>query len=150
MPYLLEEPFTLHVGSFVLAGHFDRVDITPEGYEIIDYKLSPRNPIVPEPLQFDVYQLGFHAKTGEEAAKLSFYYLRLAKKESVEKDDLEAARARVRVLCRELSRDQEFHPQEGRWCASCDFQEFCPAKSRNPKPVPTRGRARQLGFDFEG
>ena len=148
-PYLLEEPFRLHVGPFLLSGHFDRVDITPEGYEIIDYKLSQRNPLPPNPLQLDVYQLGFHAKTGEVAKKLSFYYLRLGKKESVEKDGLEAARTRVRALCRDLGREQEFSPVEGAWCTSCDFQEFCPVKSRSPKTVPPRGIARQLGFDFE-
>ena len=57
-PYLLEEKFSLHGGPSFLAGRFDRVDETSEGYEIIDYKLSHRNP-----LQLDVYQLGFHAKT---------------------------------------------------------------------------------------
>jgi RecB family exonuclease len=36
MPYLLEEAFKLHVGSFLLAGRFDRVDETPEGFEIVD------------------------------------------------------------------------------------------------------------------
>jgi hypothetical protein len=40
-------------------------------------------------------------------------------------------------LCRDISREQEFHPHEGAWCASCDFQEFCPAKVKNPRPVPT-------------
>ncbi len=147
-PYLLEEKFNLHVGPFLLAGRFDRVDETSEGYEIIDYKLSHCSPLLPDPLQLDVYQLGFHAKTGEVAKKLSFYYLRLGEKESVEADDLSAAQARVRALCRDISREQEFHPHEGVWCASCDFQEFCPAKARNPRPVPAGGRARQLGFDF--
>src|SRR3989475_9673363 len=90
-PFLLEESFKLHVGPFLVAGRFDRVDETPEGYEIIDYKLSHRSPVPPEPLQLDVYQLGFHAKTGQEAKKLSFYYLRLAEKESVEADELRAA-----------------------------------------------------------
>jgi len=148
MPYLLEEPFSLHVGPFLLTGHFDRVDRTPEGYEILDYKLSQKKPFPPDPLQLDVYQLGFHAKTGEVAKKLSFYYLRLGQKESVEKDDPEAARARVRALCRDISREQEFRPHEGAWCASCDFWEFCPAKAKSPKPLPAGGRARQLGFDF--
>src|SRR6266481_2059128 len=69
-PYLLEEPFKLHVGPFLLAGRFDRVDETPEGFEIIDYKLSQRSPLPPDPLQLEVYQLGFQAKTGEEAKKL--------------------------------------------------------------------------------
>jgi RecB family exonuclease len=147
-PYLLEEKFTLHVGPFLLAGRFDRVDLTPEGDELIDYKLSHRSPLPPDPLQLDIYQLGFHAKTGEIARKLSFYYLRLGEKESVETDDLTVAQARVRALCRDINREQEFRPHEGVWCASCDFQEFCPAKARNPRPVPVGGRARQLGFDF--
>jgi len=147
-PYLLEEPFKLHVGPFLLAGRFDRVDETPEGFEIVDYKLSHRSPLPPDPLQFDVYRLGFHEKTGQEATKLSFYYLRLGEKESVAADALTAAHARVRAVCRDIGREQEFRPHEGVWCASCDFQEFCPAKARNPRPVPATGRARQLGFDF--
>ena len=131
-----------------MTGRFDRVDETPEGYEIIDYKLLHSSPLPPDPLQLDVYQLGFHAKTGKVAKKLSFYYLRLGEKESVETDDLSAAQARARASCRDISREQKFLPHEGVWCASCDFQEFCPAKARNPRPVPAGGRARQLGFDF--
>jgi RecB family exonuclease len=148
-PYLLEEPFKLHVGPFLLAGRFDRVDDTSEGYEVIDYKLSQRRVVPPDPLQLDVYQLGFHAKTGEEAKKLSFYYLRVAEKESVEADELKAAQTRVRALCRNISQEQEFRPQEGAWCSTCDFKEFCPAKARNPQPIPVTGRATQMGFDFE-
>ena len=110
--------------------------------------MSHRSPLPPDPLQLDVYQLGFHAKTGEVAKKLSFYYLRLGEKESVETDALSAAQTRVRALCRDISREQEFRPHEGVWCAGCDFQEFCPAKAKNPRPLPVTGRARQLGFDF--
>jgi RecB family exonuclease len=148
-PYLLEEKFNLHVGSFVLAGRFDRVDALPDGYEIIDYKLAHRKVQPPDPLQLDIYQLGFHAKTGAAAKKLSFYFLRSGQKESIEADELPAAQSRVRALCRDVSREQEFHPHEGAWCTSCDFQEFCPTKARNPKPVPTNPRARQLGLNFD-
>lgn len=70
--------------------------------------------------------------------------------ESVETDDLSAAQARTQALCRDISQEQEFRPHEAAWCASCDFQEFCPAKAREPRPVPAGGRARQLGFDFGG
>lgn len=147
-PYLLEEKFDLHIGPFLLAGRFDRVDETPAGYEIIDYKLSHRSLLPPDPLQLDVYQLGFHAKTGEEAKKLSFYYLRMGEKESIEADELKAAQSRVRALCRDVSREQEFLPHEGAWCSTCDFQEFCPAKGKKPKPLPPSRRETQLGFDF--
>ena len=102
-PYLLEEPFKLHVGPFLLAGRFDRVDETPKGFEIVDYKLSHRSPLPPDPLQFDVYRLGFHEKTGQEATKLSFYYLRLGEKESVAADDLSATQTRVQALCRDTA-----------------------------------------------
>jgi RecB family exonuclease len=149
-PYLLEEAFGLHVGPFLLAGRFDRVDEILDGYEIIDYKLSHRSPLPPDRLQLDVYQLGFHAKTDAVAQAVSFYYLRLGEKESVEPDELDAAQARVRALCRDISQEQEFGPHEGAWCASCDFQEFCPAKAKNPRPVPAGGKARQLGLDFGG
>jgi RecB family exonuclease len=147
-PYLLEEKFALHVGPFLLAGRFDRVDETPAGYEIIDYKLSHRSPLPPDPLQLDVYQLGFHAKTGEEAKKLSFYYLRVGEKESIEAEELKAAQTRVRALCRDMSREQEFSPHEGAWCSTCDFQEFCPAKGKKPKPLPPSRRGTQLRLDF--
>lgn len=147
-PYLLEEKFTLHVGPFALTGRIDRVDDTPDGFEIIDYKLAQRSVIAPDPLQLDVYQLGFHAATGEAAKKLSFYYLRTGQKETVEADKPEAAQARVRALCRDISREQTFEPHEGAWCSTCDFQEFCPVKARSPRPLPASGRATQLGFDF--
>jgi hypothetical protein len=74
--------------------------------------------------------------------------LALGEKESVEADDLKAAQTRVRALCRDIGREQEFQSCEGVWCSTCDFKEFCPAKARNPRPVPVTGRAGQLGFDF--
>ncbi|MGE0826205.1 MAG: RecB family exonuclease [Candidatus Binatia bacterium] len=147
-PYLLEEKFTLHVGPFVLGGRIDRVDEITSGYEIIDYKLSQRGGTAPDPLQLDMYQLGFHSITGKAAQRLSFYYLRTGNKETVEADKPEAAHVRIRGLCRDIGREQAFQPQEGTWCANCDFREFCPAQNKNPRPVPTRGRATQLGFDF--
>src|SRR5438093_998356 len=94
-PYLLEEKFHLHVGPFLLTGRFDRVDEIPDGFEIVDYKLAHRSLLPPDPLQLDVYQLGFQAMTGQVAKKLSFYYLKLGEKVTVEQEDLGAARAQV-------------------------------------------------------
>jgi RecB family exonuclease len=148
-PYLLEEKFKLHVGPFLLAGRIDRVDDTAAGYEIIDYKLSQRSVVPPDPLQLDVYQLGFQAASGQAAKRVSFYYLRTGQKETVEADVPEAAQARVRAVCRDLSREQAFQPQEGAWCTQCDFQEFCPAKARQPRALPAQSKLQQLGFNFD-
>ena len=148
-PYLLEETFKVHVGPFLLAGRIDRVDATPRGYEILDYKLSQRSVVPPDPLQLDVYQLGFQAVSGQAAKRVSFYYLRTGQKETVEADAPIAAQARVRAVCRDLSREQVFQPQEGAWCTQCDFQEFCPAKARQPRALPAQGKLQQLGFNFD-
>jgi len=150
LPYLLEEKFKVHVGPFLLAGRIDRVDDTAAGYEILDYKLTQRSVVAPDPLQLDVYQLGFQAVSGQAAKQVSFYYLRSGQKETVEADVPEAAQARVRAVCRDLSREQAFQPQEGAWCTHCDFQEFCPAKARQPRPLPVQGKLQQLGFNFDG
>ena len=139
----------MHVGPFLLAGRIDRVDATPAGYEIIDYKLSQRSVIPPDPLQLDVTQLGFHAVSGQAAKQLSFYYLRTGQKETVEADAPAAAQARVRAVCRDISHEHTFHPHEGAWCAHCDFQEFCPAKARHPRSLPAQSKPQQLGLDFD-
>jgi RecB family exonuclease len=148
IPYLLEEKFSLHVGPFLIGGRIDRVDETPDGYEIVDYKLSQPRFIRPDPLQLDIYQLGLREKTGQVAKKLSFYYLRTGETESIEADSPTGAQTRVRALCRDINREQEFRPHEGAWCTTCDFQEFCPVKAKTPRPVPTNSRLQQLGFDF--
>jgi hypothetical protein len=82
-----------------------KLSYTAEGYEILDYKLSQRSPLPPDPLQLDVYQLGFHEKTGQVATRLSVYYLRPGQKESVEADELTAAQAWVRALCGDISHE---------------------------------------------
>jgi len=148
-PYLLEEKFKVHVGPFLLAGRIDRVDETAAGYEILDYKLSQRSVVPPDPIQLDVYQLGFQAASGQAAKQVSFYYLRTGQKETVEADAPGAAQARVRAVCREMSREQAFRPQEGAWCTHCDFQEFCPAKARQPRALPAQNKLQQLGFNFD-
>jgi RecB family exonuclease len=148
-PYLLEEKFTVHVGPFLLTGRIDRIDATSAGYEILDYKLSQRSVVAPDPLQLDVYQLGFQALSGRAASQVSFYYLRSGQKETVEADPPLAARARVRAVCGEISRERAFAPQAGGWCARCEFQEFCPAKARRPRALPVQSKLQQLGFDFD-
>src|SRR5713101_6940771 len=103
--YLLEEKFTLHVGSLLLASRCDWVDVTPAGYEILDYK-SPHHSLPPShPLQLDVYRLSSHVRTGEVTKKLAFYYLRSWQKESVESDDLTMAQVRVRAPGGDISRE---------------------------------------------
>ena len=89
-----------------------------------------------------------HKHAGKLATSLSFYYLRANKKLSLEPGTLEEAQSRVRVVARNIIKEQAFQPHEGTWCTTCDYVEFCPAKKQRPKPVPVTQRAMQIPFDF--
>ncbi len=72
-PYLLEDKFTLHVGPFLLTGRFDRVDITPKGYEIIDYKLWPRRPLPQVIPQYRDTACNYRNEKGERSMQAAGY-----------------------------------------------------------------------------
>lgn len=143
-PLLVEAPFTFRVGPFRLRGRFDRVDELEDGHEMIDYKLSRRGSLPPDPLQLYLYQLGLHAETGCTASRLSFYDIRSNRKSTIEAGDPEESAARIRGLCRAISAERRFEPSEGAWCDSCDHQEYCPAMIGHPRPVLAVRRPEQL------
>lgn len=143
-PLLVEAPFAFRVGPFRLRGRFDRVDELEGGHEMIDYKLSRRGSLPPDPLQLHLYQLGLQAETGCTASRLSFYDLRSNRKSTIEACDPEESSARIRGLCRSVSTERRFEPSEGVWCDSCDHQEYCPVKTARPRPVLTLRRPEQL------
>lgn len=143
-PLLVEAPFTFRVGPFRLRGRFDRVDELEDGHEMIDYKLSRRGLLPPDPLQLHLYQLGLHAETGFTASRLSFYDLRSNRKSTIETCDPEESTARIRGLCRAISAERRFESSEGVWCDSCDHREYCPAMTAHPRLVSAWPRPQQL------
>jgi len=146
VPRLVEAPFTVSVGPFRLIGRMDRVDGGDGDYEIVDYKLSRRVTGPPDLLQAYLYQLGLQALTGQRATRVSFYYLRPQQAVATALGPLAEAEDRIRGLCRAIAGEQAFAPTEGPWCASCDEQELCPAKTRSPRAVLAERRPRQLAL----
>ena len=145
----VETPFEVQLGPHTLFGRLDRVDETPGGLEVVDYKTAETPERPPDTLQLDVYCLGLAALAGRLPRVVSFYYLRSNEKLSFERTraDAEATRAYLEGLARAIEADWRLEPTPGPVCASCPFQVYCPAVTENPRPIPS-GDSGQLRLDL--
>lgn len=117
------------------------MDELEDGHEMIDYKLSRRGLLPPDPLQLHLYQLGLHAETGCTASRLSFYDLRSNRKNTIEACDSEESTARIRGLCRAISVERRFEPSEGVWCELKIFRVGEPVLRRKTIRLAAIGRS---------
>ena len=75
VPVAVERPFAVHFGRDMVRGRYDRVDETPDGIVITDYKSSDvRDPKkatqkARDSLQLQLYALAHEAETGELAGR---------------------------------------------------------------------------------
>jgi len=136
----LESRFALEIGDdttgrHVIAGTIDRIDATPDGFEIIDYKTARKMPSqekVDNDLQLSIYLRAFLARYPKETEHLdritvSLYYLRHGVKLSSTRtreqlDDLD------RQFLEVISHIDagEFEPVLTPLCDYCGFQRLCP------------------------
>ena len=140
MPTLIEEKFKFKVGDIAVVGRWDRVDVTPEGAVIIDYKSSEvqeqsaANKRTRESLQLHIYALAWHALHGELPARAELRFLEtgLVGQASFSLKDLERTTQVIRDTASGI-RAREFiaTPEEFtcRWCA---FQAICPFAFQAP------------------
>lgn len=138
----LESPFQLDVTDpdkpdvpHTIKGIIDRIDKTPTGYEIIDYKTARKMPSqesVDKNLQLTIYLKAFLARYPKERDNLgnitvSLYYVKHGTKLSSTRteDDLR----RVDELFVESIRQIEaggFDPHVNPLCDWCGYQKMCP------------------------
>jgi len=136
----LESRFALEIGDdttgrHVIAGTIDRIDATPDGFEIIDYKTARKMPSqekVDNDLQLSIYLRAFLDRYPKETEHLdritvSLYYLRHGVKLSSTRtreqlDDLD------RQFLEVISHIDagEFEPVLTPLCDYCGFQRLCP------------------------
>lgn len=136
----LESPFQIEIADATGATHtvrgiIDRIDKTPTGYEIIDYKTGRKLPSqadVDHNLQLSVYAKAFLARYPKESERLenltvSLYFLKHGVKLSSTRtsEDLR----KVDDLFLETIADIEaghFEPRVNPLCDWCGFQKICP------------------------
>ncbi len=136
----LESPFQIEIADstgtiHTIKGIIDRIDKTPTGYEIIDYKTGRKMPSqadVDHNLQLSVYAKAFLARYPKEAEHLesltvSLYFLKHGVKLSSTRTagDLQKVDDIFLETIQEIEAGH-FEPRVNPLCDWCGFQKICP------------------------
>lgn len=150
-PLAIEERFEIQLDGFLLTGVIDRVDLTPEGLEIIDYKTGqfvPPEDEIKSDLQLPIYHLAaerIDREWSEKPHKLTLYFLnpsnlknQLNEKPkykysfSLEDEEVKKVEEILYQTLKEIERDKKrnkFEARPNKFCKWCDFKRICPEKS---------------------
>lgn len=126
-----EKPDSIHI----ISGIIDRIDRTPEGYEIIDYKTARKMPTQHDAdtsIQLSIYLLAFLKMYPKEIdnlenLKVSLYYLKHRQKITAVRtpDDLQNVSRLFMEVIHNIE-DAKFEPRVSKLCSWCGFQNICP------------------------
>jgi DNA helicase-2/ATP-dependent DNA helicase PcrA len=132
-PELFEKSFELELPNARLTGRIDRVDKTPSGLAVIDYKTGKKDDAkLKKDLQLPIYSLACKEIFGEYPSSLIFMFLRDGKihEDSFEPEALEAKRSEIEDRIEKINLS-DFAATPGFVCGFCDFQPICPAREAN-------------------
>lgn len=135
----LESRFEIAIGGpddqHIISGIIDRIDRTPDGFEIIDYKTTKKMPDqqkVDNDMQLSVYLQAFLSHYPKEVEnldkiKVSLYYLKHGVKLTATrtKEQLKKSEELFLETIR-LIEEGKFEPQMSPLCDWCGYQKFCP------------------------
>jgi len=133
-PTEVEREFGFNLGLNRVRGRFDRVDDTPVGLVIVDYKSSDvtdqkkADQRARESLQLKIYALAQHEMTGRLPARVELRFLEsgLTGRHQPGVDDLAEAREAIAEAARGIRR-REFEATPGyQTCRYCPYNQICP------------------------
>jgi len=131
--WVLERPFKIKVGDYMIAGRIDRVDkLDKDKVEIIDYKtgVSKQKLSTEDRRQLLLYQIAVEEELGKEVGNLTYYYLEDDIKISFVGDEKDKEKLKEKILS-QISEIQNlnFKPKPNpHVCGFCDFKEICEFK----------------------
>jgi DNA helicase-2/ATP-dependent DNA helicase PcrA len=134
-PKSVEGEFIFALGPTRVRGRFDRVDDTPEGAVIVDYKSSdvtePKaaDKRARESLQLKMYALAHQQATGELPARVELRFLEsgLAGRHTPTAEDLADARTAIEEAAAGI-RARQFEATPGyQTCRYCAYNQICPS-----------------------
>ena len=131
-PELFEKSFEIELPNARLTGRIDRVDKTPSGLAVIDYKTGKKNDAkLKKDLQLPIYSLACKEIFGEYPSSLIFMFLRDGKihEDSFEPETLEAKRTEIEDRIEKIN-SSDFTATPGFVCGFCDFRRICPAQQK--------------------
>ena len=134
-PTDVEREFGFNLGLNRVRGRFDRVDETPEGLVIVDYKSSDvtdqkkADQRARESLQLKIYALAQHEMTGRLPARVELRFLEsgLTGRHTPTLGDLVTARDAIEAAARGIRlREFEATP-DYQACRYCPYNQICPS-----------------------
>ena len=138
-PDLVEQRFSFMLGRDRVVGRWDRVDRTPEGAVVIDYKSTAladdggeaAQRKAANDLQLLVYALAYERMYGERPAKVALHFLETGERGEVtpREDAVNAVRAQITATAQRI-RERHFPAEplkpEARTCRACPYERICP------------------------
>jgi DNA helicase II / ATP-dependent DNA helicase PcrA len=133
----IEKPFSFVVGRDTIRGRMDRLDRTPEGALIVDYKASDvpqqskADSRARESLQLQIYALAHEAETHELPHEMQLHFLDSGTIGRVAPDAsrLETARRKITAAADGI-RTGQFKPRPNPVaCGFCPFRQICPSSA---------------------
>ncbi len=134
-PLSVEGEFLFALGPTRVRGRFDRVDDTPEGTVIVDYKSSDvteqkaADKRARESLQLKMYALAHQQATGDLPARVELRFLEsgLVGGHAPTAEDLVDARAAIEEAAAGI-RARQFEATPGyQTCRYCAYNQICPS-----------------------
>ena len=133
----VERPFSVRFGPDTVRGRFDRVDSSPDGAVITDYKSSdvrdPRKAMekARDSLQLQLYALAWQAEHGELPAAVELHFLESGLVGRVTPDDARLDRARRSLeTAADGIRAGRFDPKPTPIaCGYCPYRDICPSSA---------------------
>jgi DNA helicase-2/ATP-dependent DNA helicase PcrA len=134
-PTDVEREFGFILGPDRVRGRFDRVDETPDGPVIVDYKSSDvtdqkkADQRAKDSLQLKIYALAQHEMTGRLPVRLELRFLEtgLVGRHRPTDEDLQRAREAVAEAARGIRRRQFQPTPEYQACRFCPYNQICPS-----------------------
>jgi superfamily I DNA/RNA helicase len=119
----LEEPFQIRLDRAVFHGVFDRVERTPEGWRVVDYKIGRQNDAYSDQIAFYVWAL--RNITGADSVTGHVCYLRpnetIVKPVDVSTDEVTAHAAALEASFSSGA----YAASPGRPCDTCPYSAIC-------------------------
>jgi DNA helicase-2/ATP-dependent DNA helicase PcrA len=129
----VERPFAYQLGELTIRGRMDRVDETPDGAVVIDYKSSAvseqakADERARNSLQLQVYAMAHEAETGRAPAEVRLHFLDSGVVGTAKPDAGRTAKARVKLrLAAQGIHEGQFAARPGAiTCGYCPFRRIC-------------------------
>jgi DNA helicase-2/ATP-dependent DNA helicase PcrA len=134
VPALIEEPFSFMFENNKITGRFDRVDKTPEGAVVMDFKTSQvksqkdADKRVKDNLQLKLYSLAYLECFKELPKQVGLYFLEsgLIGYADVDEGDLDKIKEGIRTVAAGLRQQDFVATPNFQDCKYCAYNQICP------------------------